>query len=190
RPRMSVLSERRVVRRHRDAEALELSADVLVIGGGPAGAWAPVGAAEAGARVILVDKGYLGTSGATAPSNTGTWFVPPGESRCAAIEQRQPRTGCVADPRWLEHTLDTAWEKLHCLAAWGYPFPDDDEGRPYLANLRGPDSMHFMRRRVLAASVAILDPHPALELLADGETVAGAAGIDRQRSRPWRVRAG
>jgi succinate dehydrogenase/fumarate reductase flavoprotein subunit len=163
---------------------------VLVIGGGPAGAWAAVAAAEAGARVVLVDKGYLGTSGATAPSNTGTWFVPPGEGRRVAIEQRQPRTGGLADPRWVERTLDTAWDKLHCLAAWGYPFPNDDDGRPYLANLRGPDYMHFMRRRVLAAGVTVLDHHPALELLGDGELIAGAAGVDRQRHRPWRVRAG
>jgi succinate dehydrogenase/fumarate reductase flavoprotein subunit len=183
-------SDRRAIRRHRDAEALDVLADVLVIGGGPAGAWSAVAAAEASARVILVDKGYLGTSGATAPSNTGTWFVPPGEDRRMAIEQRQPRTGGLADPRWVERTLDTAWDKLHCLAAWGYPFPDDDEGRPYLANLRGPDYMHFMRRRVLAAGVTILDHHPALELLGDGETIAGAAGIDRQGNRPWRVRAG
>jgi succinate dehydrogenase/fumarate reductase flavoprotein subunit len=183
-------SERGAIRGHRGAEALDVSADVLVIGGGPAGAWAAVAATEAGARVVLVDKGYLGTSGATAPSNTGTWFVPPGEGRRVAVEQRQPRTGGLADPRWVERTLDTAWEKLHCLAAWGYPFPDDDEGRPYLANLRGPDYMHFMRRRALAAGVTILDHHPALELLGDGETIAGAAGIDRQRNRSWRVRAG
>jgi succinate dehydrogenase/fumarate reductase flavoprotein subunit len=163
---------------------------VLVIGGGPAGAWAAVAASEAGARVILVDKGYLGTSGATAPSNTGTWFVPPGEGRRIAIEQRQPRTGGLTDPRWVERTLDTAWEKLHRLAAWGYPFPDDDEGRPYLANLRGPDYMHFMRRRVVAAGVMVLDHHPALELVGNGETIAGAGGIDRQRNRSWRVRAG
>jgi succinate dehydrogenase/fumarate reductase flavoprotein subunit len=178
------------VRRDRDVETADALADVLVIGGGPAGAWAAVAAAEAGARVVLVDKGYLGTSGATAPSNTGTWFVPPGEGRRLAIEQRQPRTGGLADPRWVERTLDAAWDRLHALASWGYPFPDDDEGRPYLANLRGPDYMHFMRRRVLAAGVTVLDHHPALELLGDGETIAGAAGIDRQRERPWRVRAG
>ena len=112
-------SESGAVRRHPGAEALDVSVDVLVIGGGPAGAWAAVAAAEAGARVILVDKGYLGTSGATAPSNTGTWFVPPGEGRRVAIEQRQPRTGGLADPRWVERTLDTAWEKLHRLAAVG-----------------------------------------------------------------------
>jgi len=172
------------------ADALDVSADVLVIGGGPAGAWAAIAAVDAGARVILVDKGYLGTSGATAPSNTGTWFVPPGEGRRRAIAQRQPRTGGLADPHWVERTLDTAWEKLHSLAAWGYPFPNDGEGAPYLANLRGPDYMHFMRRRVLAAGVTVLDHHPALELLGDGATVAGAAGIDRQGHRQWRIRAG
>jgi succinate dehydrogenase/fumarate reductase flavoprotein subunit len=112
-------TEQRAIGRHRDAEALDVLADVLVIGGGPAGAWAAVAATEAGARVVLVDKGYLGTSGATAPSNTGTWFVPPGEGRRVAIEQRQPRTGGLADPRWVERTLDTAWEKLHCLYAAG-----------------------------------------------------------------------
>ena len=71
-------------------------ADVLVIGGGPAGAWAAVAAAEAGARVILVDKGYLGTSGATAPSNTGTWFVPPGERppRCYRTAAAAHRRSC------------------------------------------------------------------------------------------------
>src|SRR5262245_28063290 len=105
----------------RPAEALELSADVLVIGGGPGGAWAAIAASGAGARVMLVDKGYLGTSGATAPSNTGTWFVPPGEGRRIAIEARQPRTGGLADPGWVERTLDTAWDRLHALAAWGYP---------------------------------------------------------------------
>jgi succinate dehydrogenase/fumarate reductase flavoprotein subunit len=50
--------------------------------------------------------------------------------------------------------------------------------------------MHFMRRRVLAAGAIMLDHHPALELLGDGDAIAGAAGIDRQRNRPWRIRAG
>ena len=48
-------------------EREEMAADVLVIGGGPAATWAAVAAATAGASVILVDKGYVGTSGATAP---------------------------------------------------------------------------------------------------------------------------
>ena len=56
---------------------LDIEADVLVIGGGPAGTWAAAKAAEAGASVVLVDKGYCGTSGATAAAGTGVWYVPP-----------------------------------------------------------------------------------------------------------------
>lgn len=43
-----------------------LSTAVLVIGGGPAGTWAAIKAAQAGADVVLADKGYTGLSGATA----------------------------------------------------------------------------------------------------------------------------
>ena len=42
---------------------LTLDTDVLVIGGGPAGTWAAVKAVAAGAKVVLVDKGYCGASG-------------------------------------------------------------------------------------------------------------------------------
>jgi succinate dehydrogenase/fumarate reductase flavoprotein subunit len=39
------------------ASPLTLRADVLVVGGGMAAAWAALAAAEAGACVIVVDKG-------------------------------------------------------------------------------------------------------------------------------------
>ena len=181
---------RQLVHHQRSAEVLELVADVLVIGGGPAASWAALAATEAGARVVVVDKGFLGTSGATAPTNTGTWFVPPGSGRETAIARRQLLNGGLAVPRWVDRTLDMAWQRLHSLADWGYRFPNDESGKPYLNNLRGPDYMAFMRRRVSRARVAILDHHPALELLSDCGVIAGAAGIDRQRGRPWRVRAG
>lgn len=169
---------------------IHLAADVLVIGGGPSGAWAALSASEAGAKVVLVDKGYFGTSGATAPSNTGTWCVAPGEDRAQIVERRWQRTGELADPRWMLRCVDRAYENLLKLVEWGYPFPDDDDGKLYIANLRGPDYMAFMRRRVLKAGIAVLDHHPALELLSDGDAVTGAAGIDRQRDRSWRVDAG
>ncbi|MGQ3227185.1 MAG: FAD-dependent oxidoreductase, partial [Hydrogenophaga sp.] len=54
----------------------QIETDVLVIGGGPAGAWAAIAAAARGASVTLVEKGFCGTSGATAPSGTGLWHVP------------------------------------------------------------------------------------------------------------------
>jgi len=172
------------------SDPLHLQTDVLILGGGPAGAWAALSAVQSGAQVILADKGYLGTSGATAPSNTGTWIVPPGDNQAQIIERRWQRTGNLADQRWMLRTVDQAYENLLKLAEWGYPFPDGEDGRLYIANLRGPDYMAFMRRRVLRAGVTVLDHHPALELYFDGEAVTGAAGIDRQRDRDWRIEAG
>lgn len=168
----------------------QIETDVLIVGGGPAGGWAALAAAGAGARVVLADKGYHGTSGATAPSNTGTWCVPPGEARAEAVERRWQRTHGLADRRWMHRTVDQAYANLLQLVEWGYAFPRDDQGNLYIANLRGPDYMHFLRRKVKAAGVTILDHHPALELLTDGDVVTGAAGLSRRTGDDWHVHAG
>jgi succinate dehydrogenase/fumarate reductase flavoprotein subunit len=167
-----------------------IDVDVLVIGGGPAAAWAAIAAAEAGSKVMLVDKGYHGTSGATAPSNTGTWCVPPGEHRAQAVARRWERTIGLADQRWMLRLVDRCYENLQRLVEWGYPFPTEESGLLYTANLRGPDYMRFMRTRVLRAGVKVLDHHPATELLSDGATVTGAAGLVRATGEDWRIRAG
>ena len=167
-----------------------ITTDVLVLGGGPAGSWAALSAAKQGARVVLGDKGYCGTSGATAPSNTGTWYLPKGAERDAEIERRLSRSSGLADRRWLQRVIEQAQIGLDDLGDNGYPFPFDEQGNPYRANLRGPDYMRFMRQRAGAAGVSILDHHPALELLwADG-AIAGAAGIHPRTGNRWEVRAG
>src|SRR5436309_3117178 len=50
---------------------LDLTTDVLVVGGGPAATWAALKAAQAGADVVLADKGYCGTSGAAGYRRQG-----------------------------------------------------------------------------------------------------------------------
>lgn len=170
-------------------DTLELVCDVLVIGGGPAGAWAALKARAAGCEVVLADKGYLGTSGATAPSNTETWCLAPGKARSAAIERHAIRNGGWCEPGHVERVLDAAYRGLEQLVDWSYPFPRKADGTPYLGNLRGPDYMRFLRRRVIDAGVRVLDHHPALELLGDDIGVSGAAGVDRQLGNAWQARA-
>ena len=48
---------------HQEKCMKTLQCDVVVAGGGPAGTFAAVKAAENGADVILLDKGYVGKSG-------------------------------------------------------------------------------------------------------------------------------
>ncbi|NTI78707.1 FAD-binding protein [Agrobacterium rhizogenes] len=172
--------------------SFELDADVLVIGGGPAGTWAAITAAGKGAKVVLVDKGFCGSSGATAPSGTGVWYVPPNpEKRAEAMNSRWDLGGRLADPAWMRRTLDQTYANVNHLAEWGYPFSEDENGRSIRTSLDGPDYMRLMRKRTKSAGVKILDHSPALELLRDENgAVAGATGIRRQKNDTWLVLAG
>ncbi|MGG4046741.1 FAD-dependent oxidoreductase [Paenibacillus favisporus] len=172
-------------------QAQHLKTDVLVIGGGPAGTWAAVTAAAKGARVVLADKGYCGSSGATAPSGTGVWYVKPDERlREEAKASRYDMGGRLAEHRWMNRVLDRTYANMNQLAGWGYPFPLDDEGNQHRRSLQGPEYMRLMRKVVRKAGVTILDHSPALELLADEHGVGGAAGVNTQTGIPWTVEAG
>ncbi|MBF6267120.1 FAD-dependent oxidoreductase [Nocardia farcinica] len=170
------------------------STDVLIIGGGPAAAWAAVHATEAGAEVTLVDKGYCGTSGATAPAGTGVWYVAPEPAaRARAKASREALGGHLADHRWVDRVLDQTYANMHRLAVEGrYPFPvDPDTGEQIRTGVQGPEYMRRMRAWLKRIGVRILDHSPALELLVDDAgVVRGAAGHQRQLGRDYRITAG
>lgn len=169
-----------------------LTTDVLVIGGGPAGMWAAISAAEAGARVVIAEKGYVGTSGPFSSANTGIYYIKPDDPihREGTVEARLPLAFDLADKLWIERTFDQSYANLDAMARWGYKWPRNEEGKEYRGRLRGPDVLIFLRRRLQKLQVRILDHSPALELLSSLGTVAGARGINRQSGQRWRVEAG
>lgn len=166
--------------------------DVLVLGGGPAATWAAITAAQSGRRVTLADKGYCGTSGATAAGGNNLWLVTPGPQRDEAIARHQAVGGGLTDDGWMARVLALSWERIEQLAQWGYPFPVGPDGEQLRSSLQGPEYMRRMRRRTHRSGVRILDHHPALALTADADGVVdGATGIARQEGgRPWRITAG
>jgi succinate dehydrogenase/fumarate reductase flavoprotein subunit len=175
-----------------DGEHLSARADVLVIGGGPAGCWAAIAAARDGASVVLVDKGYCGTTGAAASAGVGVWYVEPDAAeREQAMASREAMGGWLADRRWMGRVLDETYEQVGRLADWGYPFPVREDGTQARRSLQGPEYLRRMRKQVTRSCVRILDHSPALELLttADG-AVAGATGVRRQQGGRWTVTAG
>lgn len=170
---------------------LKLETDVLIIGGGMAAGWAAIGAARSGAEVVLVDKGFIGSSGVTATGGPGHWWVPPDpQLRREAIERRMVTAFGLAESDWMARIIETTWENLPSLTGY-YDFPKTDQGKIYYQGLRGPEYMRALRRQAVDAGVRIFDQCPALELLLheDG-SVAGAAGLQRLNGEPWRVRAG
>src|SRR3954469_493732 len=128
---------------------LKLTTDVLVVGGGPAATWAALKAAGEGAIVVLADKGYCGTSGATASGGTGVWYVrPEPAAREKAMASREALGGYLADRRWMSRALDETYDRVNELAELGrYPFPAGPDGTSLRTGLQGPEYMRRQRIR-------------------------------------------
>ncbi len=174
----------------RTEQDIALVADVLVLGGGPSGAWAALTAAENGAKVVLAEKGFVGTGGATAAGNTTMIHAGPhSDAREAAIKRRLSIAHGLADRASIERIIDQSFDCLNKLADWGYHYPVNDAGASYRGSLRGPDYLRFMRKKLRKAGVTILDQSPALELLASDGAISGAAGINRLTQQRWSVRS-
>ncbi|MEH1818548.1 MAG: FAD-binding protein [Nostoc sp.] len=168
---------------------LQLTADVLVIGGGPAAAWAAWAAASQGVKVIIVDKGFLGTSGAAAASGNGI-MAPSPENWDKVVSERYRSGKNLANLRWIERVVEKTWLSLPLVEDWGYRFPKEN-GESVRQSYYGPEYMRVLRKNLLRVGVQILDQSPALELLlADDGSVAGARGVQRQHHRTYLVRAG
>ncbi|MBF6299443.1 FAD-binding protein [Nocardia amamiensis] len=171
----------------------ELETDVLVIGGGPAGTWAAVSAAAAGATVVLVDKARCGSSGPTAYGAISVWHVPPGPARDEAVRHGYAHGGGLGDPDWMHRVLEETHQRVEQVARWGHRIRAETTGAPTRrVYLDGAGYLRRMRRVVREAGVRVLDHHPALQLLVDRDgVVAGATGLQHHNGfRRWTVRAG
>jgi len=175
----------------RGGSNVSLTADVLVVGGGPAGIWAALTAAQHGADVIIVEKGHVGTAGPFSSANTGIYYIKPDDPihREGTVSARLPLAFDLADKVWIERTFDQAYANLDAMARWGYKWPRNEENKEYRGRLRGPDVLYFLRGQLMKHHVRILDHSPALELLSDDGVIAGAVGINRQTGDTWEVKA-
>ena len=168
-----------------------MNTDVLIIGGGMAATWAAIAAVEGGASVVIVDKGYVGTSGVTATGGPNHWWVAPDKAlRREAIERQTAKAQGLGDPEWMARIIDLTWRYLPTLAPF-YPFGGDGKGGTYYSGVRGSEYMRALRDYALSVGVVILDHHPALELLADQEgRIVGARGHALRGRQDWEIRAG
>jgi succinate dehydrogenase/fumarate reductase flavoprotein subunit len=186
---VNLIGEKKLLKTIYGEDELQLTTQVLVIGGGPAAAWAAWAAASQGVEVIIVDKGFLGTSGAAAASGNGI-MAPSPENWEKVLWDRYQSGKNLANLRWIERVIEKTWLSLPLVEDWGYRFPKEN-GESVRQSYYGPEYMRVMRKNLLRVGVQILDQSPALELLlAEDGSVAGARGVQRQNHRTYTVRAG
>ncbi len=172
-----------------------LETDVLIIGGGFAGCWAALRAADLKATVTLVDKAYVSRSGASTMSGGITTCPLDSDDLDVWAEEFIVRGSYMCDQRWTYQLLEGQRERIKDYVRWNVPISRSADGsiRRFasrgMVNVRGMQyqpkvAMRELRRQITARGARILDRLFITELLtADGEWptrtgIAGAVGFD------------
>ena len=172
--------------------------DVLIIGGGMAGMFAAIKAREDGAKVTVVDRGYIGRAGASA-FNDGhyTVFNPDWGAKLEVWQRFNAVNGeYMNNPQWTEATILDSWERLQDMLSYGLEPERDEKGDIYqmsgigpgrepggiqaVALGWGPTNMPVLRKHALKIGVEIVDHIMITDLLTTASHVVGAVGFQTQ----------
>ena len=171
----------------------EIETDVLVIGGGIAGAFAAYKSRASGARVLLVDRSYFGRSGCSALASGVYPSYMPGDK----IEDwiNGLGAGPLVNQSLLVKSLPVMYEHLMTMDRWGVKWLKEGKeivrmgapGRTFKNGVwmteGGPQMMMAVRAGVLESGVEVVNRLAVTQLLtSDGRLptqgrVIGAAGF-------------
>lgn len=174
-----------------------IDADVLIIGGGLAGAFAAIKAKESGAgRVVLVSKGKLGKDSVSTFA-AGVWaggFFPDEDDKDAEFRKIAFHDSLGAglyDEELLNIFLDESYQRIVEMDKWGVEWEKTAGGKferkecrykQQMAMFHGQQMMEAMAKKVKTSGVEIIGFTMLTELLTangkPGGRVTGAIGYD------------
>ena len=153
--------------------------DVLVIGGGMAGLFAAVKAHDAGARVMMVSKGRLGSSGQT-PFAKGMFVYDPDKEKLslddfvAAVSRSAMNSNNATYTRQMaEHSL----ERINELKEWGF--------------FESPIYNKAFSKPITERNIPIIERVVITHLIKENERIAGAAGfgLDKENIQVFKAKS-
>ncbi|WP_344285085.1 fumarate reductase/succinate dehydrogenase flavoprotein subunit, partial [Actinomadura napierensis] len=188
-------------------ERRELSADVLVIGGGTAGTMAAITAAEHGASVLLLEKAHVRHSGALAMGMDGVNnAVIPGKATPEdyVAEITRANDGIV-NQRTVHQTATRGFAMVKRLEKYGVKFEKDEHGEYAVRRVHRSGSYvlpmpegkdvkkvlyRVLRQRSIREKVTIENRVMPVRVLTSGGRAVGAVGFDTRSGEFVTVSAG
>jgi len=180
-----------------DAERIQ--SDILVIGGGIAGCFAAIRAAESGMKVTLLDKGHLGRSGTSYQmSGVLTCFDPERDDQDAWYRECVETGDWINDQDCLAGMIHETAERVRELEGWGVEFQKERgrfirrpgvghvHARNILMTKGGFQLQSALRGEVLRRGVQVCERMMATDLLVsseDGRRIVGALGFNIRTGR-------
>lgn len=113
-----------------------IKTDVLVVGAGQAGLFAAIKAADRGADVTLVDKGYAGKAGQS--QNLATMVVCEGDNELIKkwVMSDRAVNEYINNPEWVELTYRESKARWNDMADWGFEtYKFDKDGNVYIGSM-------------------------------------------------------
>ncbi|MCR5784108.1 MAG: FAD-binding protein [Eubacterium sp.] len=178
------------------------SCDVLVIGGGIAACFAAIKAAEAGASVVMADKGYVGRSGQSPYADSFMVYNPDWGHDLKESVSRITKVGeYVNNTYWTEKCLLDSFARFEDLRSWGCKFETKEDGTLRTGKQDGNCQVAVMfdkkagsygevlRRVVKKSGVIILDHVMITEFLKNENRISGAIGLTQDTDKPITILA-
>jgi succinate dehydrogenase/fumarate reductase flavoprotein subunit len=167
-------------------------ADVLIIGGGSAGAMAAIRAKDVdpSQKVAVFEKGHILYSGCIARGMDALNIVAvPGKTTPELyVESNGMACEGVMDEPVNYRMAERSWEMMKRLESWGVFFPQDKEGNyellqvhpkgKFCLSMKEPELKTILAKRLLNQGCQVLNRVMGLELIVENGRVAGAIGIN------------
>jgi succinate dehydrogenase/fumarate reductase flavoprotein subunit len=171
-------------------------AEVLVIGGGITGAVAAIVARQHGLDVLLVERGYFGTSGCSAVASGMFSYLKPEDDLAHWLSNHG---GTMVNQTLLADALRMQSDLVHDMEEWGVEWVKENgeiarmggPGIPFPHSAMmaggGPRFMGAIRSHALRIGVRVLNRMLVTDLLTEdgrpGSRVTGALGIGTRTGR-------
>lgn len=170
-----------------------IQADVLIIGGGSAGAMAAIRARQLrpDQRVVVFEKGEMKYSGSIARGMDALNIVAiPGTEETPELYVEANRAACqgIMDEPVSYAMAERTWAVMQELITWGVCFPVNDKGEydrlqihnkgRFCITMKEPELKTILAAKCAELGVEVWNRVMTVRLLKDGERVCGAIGLN------------